>query len=67
MNILACISCGSRNLRSGAAVDGIVPGDVPYVYICNECEHKGAPIIFDTEEEYNKFLIALRSDKQIER
>lgn len=64
MEIKACIFCGSRNLRSGAAIDGIIPGNIPFVYICNDCENKGAPIIFDTEEEYNKFVKALREEKE---
>jgi hypothetical protein len=55
IQILACINCGSTNLRSGAAIDGVVPGDIPLVYFCNECEHKGAPIIFDSVEDYSRF------------
>jgi hypothetical protein len=60
IKIKACIHCGSQNLRSGAAVDGIVPGDAPFVFFCNDCENKGTPIIFDSEEDYNKFKKALK-------
>ena len=68
MKIEACISCGSRNIRSGTISDGVLPGytDGLVAYVCDDCNHRGLPIIFDTEEEYEKFLLALREDKKKE-
>ena len=67
MKIEACISCGSRNIRSGTISDGVLPGytDGLVTYVCDDCNHRGLPIIFETEQEYNEFLKALREDRQI--
>jgi hypothetical protein len=66
MKIEACISCGSRNIRSGTISDGVLPGytDGLVTYVCDDCNHRGLPLIFDSEEEYEKFLLALREDKK---
>ncbi len=66
MKIEACISCGSRNIRSGTISDGVLPGytDGLVTYVCDDCNHRGLPVIFDSEEEYEKFLLALREDKR---
>lgn len=68
MKIEACISCGSRNIRSGTISDGVLPGytDGLVTYVCDDCNHRGLPVIFDSEEEYEKFLLALREDKKKE-
>jgi hypothetical protein len=68
MKIEACISCGSRNIRSGTISDGVLPGytDGLVTYVCDDCNHRGLPIIFDSIEEYEKFLVALREDKKKE-
>jgi hypothetical protein len=68
MKIEACISCGSRNIRSGTISDGVLPGYTNglVTYVCEDCNHRGLPIIFETEEEYEKFLLALREDKKKE-
>lgn len=68
MKIEACISCGSRKIRSGTISDGVLPGytDGLVTYACDDCNHRGLPIIFDTEEEYEKFKKALKEDKQKE-
>ncbi|UCE36979.1 MAG: hypothetical protein JSW00_16025 [Thermoplasmata archaeon] len=66
MKIEACISCGSRKIRSGTISDGVLPGytDGLVTYVCDDCNHRGLPIIFDSEEEYEKFLLALKEDKE---
>lgn len=66
MKIEACISCGSKNIRSGTISDGVLPGytDGLMTYVCDDCNHRGLPIIFDTEEEYNNFLKALREENE---
>jgi hypothetical protein len=68
VKIEACISCGSRNIRSGTISDGVLPGytDGLVTYVCDDCNHRGLPLIFDSEEEYEKFLLALKEDKKKE-
>ena len=65
MKIEACISCGSRNIRSGTISDGVLPGytDALATYVCDDCNHQGLPVVFDTEEEYQKFLKAKMEEK----
>ncbi len=67
MKIKACIMCASRNIRSGTISDGVLPGytDGLVTYVCDDCNHRGIPIVFDSEEEYEKFLKAKREDEQL--
>jgi hypothetical protein len=68
MKISACISCGSKNIRSGTISDGVLPGytDGLVTYVCDDCNHRGIPVEFETEEEYQKFLAAVTEDKKRE-
>jgi len=62
--IKACLKCGSQNLDA-------TPGG-PYAAItnygiflsgyevCKDCGHIGAPILFDSEEDYRSFLEHLK-------
>lgn len=55
---LVCSNCGSRDL-------GVIPMDVVAAastlgtweerYVCRNCGHEGAPLLFDDEEAYEKF------------
>jgi len=51
--IKACIN------RSNRKLEPVFGARVQYVgiYYCPECGHRGPPIIFDTEEAYQKFKI----------
>lgn len=66
MKIEACIFCGSRNIRSGSIQEGMLPGftDGLAAYVCDDCNHRGIPVVFDSEEEYEKFVEALKKDKE---
>jgi hypothetical protein len=66
MSITACINCGSQDIRSGTISDGVLPGytDGLVTYVCNNCNHRGLPIIFDSEEEYEAFLKARMDDQE---
>lgn len=65
MKIEACINCGSRNIRYGNIQDGVLPGytDVLGSYVCDDCNHQGIPIVFNSEKEYKKFIEALEADE----
>jgi hypothetical protein len=66
LTIKACISCGSRSIRSGTISDGMLPGytDGLVAYVCDECNHRGIPVIFDSEEEWEKFRKARLEDRK---
>jgi len=55
MEITACPNCGSKRIYQGTMGDGVLTG---YTYrdVCRDCGYQGAPIIFDSEVEYKKFL-----------
>ena len=59
MEIIACPLCGSKNTHS------IILGNakLPYFargYTCNDCDFKGVPLIFSSEQIYKKFLLLLK-------
>ena len=68
MKISACISCGSKNIRSGTISDGVLPGytDGLVTYVCKDCNHRGIPVEFENDEEYQKFLAAVTEDRKRE-
>jgi len=59
MEIIACPLCGSRNTHS--MILGTMK--IPYFargYTCNDCDFKGVPLIFSSEQIYKKFLRLLK-------
>ena len=62
MRISACPMCGSRNIFQGTMGDGVLTGYVNRD-VCKDCGYQGMPIIFDSEDEYKKFLDELSKDK----
>lgn len=55
MEITACPNCGSKRIYQGTMGDGVLTG-YTYREVCKDCGYQGMPIIFDSEEEYKKFL-----------
>ena len=55
MEIKACLNCGSRKIYQGRMGDGVLTGYTSKD-VCRNCGFQGMPIIFDSEEEYKKFL-----------
>ena len=60
MEITACPICGSRNIFQGRLKEGVLTGYTSKE-VCRDCGYHGSPIIFDSVEEYNKFLQGLKS------
>jgi C4-type Zn-finger protein len=59
MEIIACPLCGSKNTHSMILANM----KIPYFargYTCNDCDFKGVPLIFSSEQIYNKFLRLLK-------
>ena len=62
MKIIACPNCGSRRIYQGTMGDGVLVG-YTFREVCRNCGYQGMPIIFDSEEEYRKFLKEKTSEK----
>lgn len=56
--IKACTRCGSRNISSLKHTKYWLEkyGPIMGVYTCQECGNEGLPIVFDSMENYGKFL-----------
>lgn len=61
MTITACPKCGSRKIFQGRLKEGVLTGYTTK-YVCRNCGYQGFPLIFDTEEEYKKFIEQLKED-----
>jgi hypothetical protein len=64
MKITACLRCGSKNLDIADMSDGITPGTDLHTKVCRDCEWKGIPLEFETENDYQKFLKSLKKKKR---
>jgi protein-S-isoprenylcysteine O-methyltransferase Ste14 len=60
MEITACPVCGSTNIGIGMLGDGIISGLSSWKEVCRDCGYQGASLIFEKEEDYQKFLKALK-------
>jgi C4-type Zn-finger protein len=59
MEIIACPLCGSRKTHP-LLFDTT---NIPYYakgYVCEDCDFKGVPLIFTSEQIYKKFLVLLK-------
>ena len=64
MNIKACPKCGSRDIRMAGIRDGTIFGLTSYDMICEKCNYKGMPIIFDSKKDYEMFLKELKNQQK---
>jgi transcription elongation factor Elf1 len=62
-SILACPRCGSTRIEMGTMNQGVLFGVTSWKSVCKNCGYQGEPLIFDTEEAYEKFLDGLSKDK----
>ena len=60
MEITACPVCGSTNIGIGTLGDGIISGLSSWKEVCRNCGYQGSSLLFESEEEYQKFLTALK-------
>jgi hypothetical protein len=61
MQITACPMCGSKRISIGTLGDGIIAGLSSWKEVCKDCGYQGASLLFDTEEDYQKYLAALKN------
>ena len=59
MEITACPKCGSKKIFQGRMSDGVLTGYTSK-NVCRNCGYQGPPIIFDSEEDYKKFLQGIK-------
>jgi transcription elongation factor Elf1 len=62
MKIYACPKCGSKNIHIGTLDSGVTYGITSWDYTCKDCDYKGMPLIFYSENEYKQFLKGLLKD-----
>jgi transcription elongation factor Elf1 len=62
-SIHACPRCGSKRIEMGTMNQGVLFGVTSWKSVCRNCGYQGEPLIFDTEEEYDRFLEGLSKDK----
>jgi transcription elongation factor Elf1 len=63
MKISACPICGSKNINAGTLDSGVTFGVTSWKSVCKECGYQGEPLLFDSEQEYSKFLEELKDEK----
>jgi transcription elongation factor Elf1 len=63
MKITACPKCGSTHIFQGTMSDGTITG-ITTRQVCRECGYQGPPLIFESEEEYQRFRQELSADKE---
>jgi RNA polymerase subunit RPABC4/transcription elongation factor Spt4 len=64
MEVKACPNCGSRKIYQGRMGDGVLTGYTSRE-VCRNCGYQGMSIIFDSEQEYKKFLESKKLNKDI--
>jgi transcription elongation factor Elf1 len=64
MEVTACPVCGSKNIGIGTLGDGIISGLSSWNEVCRNCGYQGASLVFESEEQYAKFIEALTLQKK---
>jgi transcription elongation factor Elf1 len=63
LSIHACPRCGSKRIEMGTMNQGVLFGVTSWKSVCRNCGYQGEPLIFETEESYEKFLDGLSKDQ----
>jgi uncharacterized Zn finger protein (UPF0148 family) len=64
MDIKACPKCGSRDFRMAGIREGTIFGLTSWDMVCEKCNYKGTPILFDSEGDYKAFLKELENEQK---
>ena len=65
MKINACPKCGSKNIQMGTMDAGVIYGVTSWKSVCKECGYQGEPLLFDSEDAYQKFLHGLSAKEAL--
>lgn len=63
VKITACPSCGSTDISMGSLGDGVLFGIGSWKLVCKNCGYQGAPLNFDSIEEYKQYCTELHADE----
>jgi hypothetical protein len=66
MEIKACPRCGSTNIYQGTMGDGVLTGYTSRE-VCKNCGFQGMPVIFNSQEDYKKFVNELKKPTLLEK
>ncbi|MFH1102021.1 MAG: hypothetical protein V1726_08325 [Methanobacteriota archaeon] len=64
MEIHACPKCGSKNIQIGTLGSGVTYGITSWKSVCRNCGYQGEPLLFDSEENYDKFVQGLSTKEK---
>ncbi|OYT27142.1 MAG: hypothetical protein B6U97_02275 [Candidatus Altiarchaeales archaeon ex4484_96] len=56
MEVKACTRCGSRNLKIPSQMELEIRLTLAGQYKCSDCGFIGFPIVFDSNEDYAKYV-----------
>jgi len=62
-SIAACPRCGSTRIEMGTMKEGVLFGITSWKSVCKNCGYQGEPLLFETQEAYERFLDGLSKDK----
>ncbi|MFO7678216.1 MAG: hypothetical protein R6V50_07545 [Thermoplasmatota archaeon] len=62
VKITACPNCGSKDIKMGSLGDGVLYGIGSWKQVCKRCGYQGAPLVFDSVEEYKEYYESLHRD-----
>lgn len=66
MEIRACPKCGNTNIRQSTYTDGdffTQAWGAPVKYVCDKCLYRGMPILFNSKEDYQRFINEIKQKK----
>lgn len=64
VKITACPNCGSKDIKMGSLGDGVLFGIGSWKLVCKNCGYQGAPLNFDSVEEYLHYYNQLPDDQK---
>jgi transcription elongation factor Elf1 len=64
VKITACPNCGSKDIKMGSLGDGVLYGIGSWKLVCKNCGYQGAPLSFNSVEEYLKYYNKLHPNQK---
>ncbi len=65
--ITACPRCGGTRISAGRMGSGVLFGITSWKEECRNCGYQGSPVVFDSKEDYLKFVRLLKKKKPQEK
>lgn len=62
--VMACMRCGSIQLRQPRLSEGLIPGaGESLAWMCARCKWRGQPLLFDDVTAFRQFVKGLHADR----